>query len=244
MLVGTERLLLEGISVSAAQSFLRISLVFDIWYLLTSIVVVTSSNSRYRYGVFILPRCAPHFHRRTLRLRRFTNCRYSLFSLVCPPLWFPSYGSMQILPNRPSQHSHFKLDLRNFPWRDGRGNQEPYATAVRRWCCSHDVVPISTQTIFLWTFTVWPCTLSSTIDLLNFAAWYRMSPFYLMTGSMPWSTVDIWVMRSQSSKVYNEQFQYFAVPLHALVSRYSAHGIFVILHESIIAILLLAKCSV
>lgn len=62
-----------------------------------------------------------------------------------PLFFFLFTGPDNVYRTDRPQHSRFTWDLRNCPRTNGRGNQEPYATAVRRWCSYNDALTDGNQ---------------------------------------------------------------------------------------------------
>lgn len=78
------RIFWECILMYAIQSLVHISTVIVRAYLHTSIVVLTSTYTRYRYGVFVLLRCAPAFDKRPFNFRTLCSVFLPSFAIFSP----------------------------------------------------------------------------------------------------------------------------------------------------------------
>lgn len=56
------------------------------------------------------------------------------------------------LPLRP----YFSRDARNYPWTDGKGDQEAYVKNVSKWCRYNDALPPNNQIVFFMRLVVSP----------------------------------------------------------------------------------------
>ena len=158
--------------------------------------------------------------------------------------------------DRPS-HFKFSWDMRNCPWTDGRGNQEPYATAVTMWSFYHDTLPNSNSKKIpknLRCLTLRAQLFDRAVDLCRsipledlqsndgqdkiVQALYKRDPLSAVSHLF-----DDFSSLLNTKRERTESFKNFEGRFAAQMARYNAHGSYIQLPSSIVALLLLAKLT-
>eukprot|EP00178_Gracilaria_changii_P001339 TRINITY_DN1187_c0_g1_i12.p1 TRINITY_DN1187_c0_g1~~TRINITY_DN1187_c0_g1_i12.p1 ORF type:complete len:348 (-),score=40.05 TRINITY_DN1187_c0_g1_i12:1053-2096(-) len=163
-------------------------------------------------------------------------------------------SSSSDLPTRP----RFTWDIRNVPWTDGKGNQEPYATAVRQWSALHgklnddnsNKIPEDLQGIMLQSQLYGrardlcksiPQDIIESKDGVQaiVGAVYKRDALAVISDVYH-DFVGLFALR----RGQNESFKNFESRFQAQMSKLHAHGSEVKLSEAVLAFALLANAYV